>query len=105
MELPIYVKLLMHKCLQNQAHSEQNVLTKRNCLLNSEMSLSSICHEQYDASHNRNFFKIFLLVQFLMFHSIKHSRKDPAGIGICTSRLRVPPVKIQLVDRELIKLS
>lgn len=69
------------------------------------MSLSSISHEQYYAFHNRNFFIIFLLVQFLMLHSITHSRKDPAGVGINTSRLRVPPMKIQLVNWELTKLS
>lgn len=39
MELPTYIKLLMHKCLQNKTYIEQVIRMKLNYLLNSEISL------------------------------------------------------------------
>lgn len=93
MELPTNVKLLGHKHLQNKARIEQTIIMKLNRLFNSEITFLSISHVQYFASHNRSFFTIFL-GQFVMFHSVTHSRKDPAGTGIGSSRLRVPPMTI-----------
>lgn len=40
-----------------------------------------------------------------MPHNITRSRKDPASVGIDTSRLRVLPMKIYLVNRERANLS